>query len=82
MKERILEFILDYLQREYDLPEDADLAEFNFVETGYVDSVGLVEFVAVIEDEFEIEFTDEELQADGFKVIGSLVSMIQAKVEN
>lgn len=73
------EFIVDYLQREYNLPEDIDLESFNYVESGYVDSLGLIQFITTVEDEYGIEFTDEELQNPKLKTIGGLIEMIQAK---
>lgn len=73
------EFIVDYLQREYNLPEDIDLESFNYVESGYVDSLGLIQFITTVEDEYSIEFTDEELQNPKLKTIGGLIEMIQAK---
>lgn len=81
MRDDILTFVMDYLQRESDLPEDMDIVTFNFVETGYIDSIGLVQFVTEIEDEYGIEFSDEELQSNDFKVIGSLVALIESKAE-
>ncbi len=81
MRDDILAFVMDYLQRESDLPEDMDIDTFNFVETGYIDSIGLVQFVTEIEDEYGIEFSDEELQSNGFKVIGSLVALVESKTE-
>lgn len=79
--EKIQDFLLDYIQREYSLPEDIDFITFNYVESGYIDSMGLVQFIATIEDEFGIEFTDEELENPKIKVIGGLIDMIKSKME-
>ena len=77
--ERIKDFILDYLQREYSLPEDIDVMDFNYVDTGYVDSLGLIQFIATIEDEFDISFSDDDLINPDIKVIGKLIQMISDK---
>lgn len=73
------DFIVEYLQREYTLPDGIDIDSFNYVESGYVDSLGLIQFIATIEDEFGIEFTDEDLQNPKLKTIGGLIEIIQAR---
>ena len=78
--DNIKEFILDYIQKEYALPDGVDVMEFNYVDSGYVDSLGLIQFIATIEDEFNISFTDEDLADPGIKVIGKLVEIISEKM--
>ena len=52
----------------------------NFVETGYVDSFGLVTFILALEEEFDIAFTDDELQDPAFKVVGGLIDIVSRKI--
>ena len=52
----------------------------NYVESGYVDSMGLIQFIATIEDEFSIEFEDEELENPEIKVVGKLIELIERKM--
>lgn len=77
--ENIKEFIVDYIQREYTISEDIDIMALNYVESGYIDSLGLIQFIATIEDEFSVEFTNEELASDEVRVVGELVKMIYSK---
>ena len=77
--EEIKEFIVDYIQREYTLPADTDVMELNYIESGYIDSLGFVQFVALIEEEFDIVFSDEELESPDMKVVGKLVALIDRK---
>ncbi|MCD7826401.1 MAG: phosphopantetheine-binding protein [Clostridiaceae bacterium] len=79
--DKIQEFLLDYIQREYSLPEDVDFVTFNYVESGYIDSMGLVQFIATIEDEFGIEFADEDLENPKIHVIGGLIDFIKSKMD-
>ena len=72
--------ILDFIEREYKLPENIDYESFNFMENGYVDSMGLVQFVAILEDEFDIEFSADELLSHDFKTIGGLEKIIRTKI--
>ena len=77
--EEIKEFIVDYIQREYTLPADMDVMELNYIESGYIGSLGFVQFVALIEEEFDIVFSDEELDSPDMKVVGKLVALIDRK---
>lgn len=77
--EEIKQFILDYLEREYDLPADVDILSFNYVKEGYIDSLGLLHFIALIEDEFGVAFTDEELSSDDVKIVGRMIALIEKK---
>ncbi len=79
-RDEIKEFVLDHIQSEYDLPEGIDTDSYNFIEGGYIDSVGIVSFVMELEDEFGITFDDSELTSPGFGVVGSLVEMIEKKI--
>lgn len=79
--EKVKEFIVDYIQREYTISEDTDVMDLNYVESGYIDSLGLIQFIAVIEDEFGISFSDEELANPDIKVVGKLIDMIVRKLE-
>ena len=72
--------ILDFVEREYKLPEGIDLDSFDFMENGYVDSMGLVQFVAILEDEFDIEFSADELLSSEFRTLGGLEKIVKAKI--
>jgi len=72
--------ILDFVEREYELPADIDYESFNYMDAGYVDSMGLVQFVAILEDEFDIEFSAEELKSEDFKTLGGLEAIIRNKL--
>ena len=74
--DEIKDFIVEYIEHEYEIPEGTDLDSFNYVEEGYIDSMGLIQFIAVIEDEFGIEFSDEDLSGDEIKTVGKLAKLI------
>lgn len=76
----IREVILEFVEREYKLPEDVNLETFDLMENGYIDSMGLVQFVALLEDEFDIEFSADELLSPKFKTVAGLESIIEGKV--
>ena len=80
--ERVKDFVIDYIQREYTVSDDTDIMNLNYVEEGYIDSLGLIQFIAVIEDEFGIEFSDDDLASDDVKVVGKMINLITSKMED
>ena len=78
---RAREFILDRLQREYSFKDGTDIDQINFIDEGYMDSLGLLQFIGEMEDEFGIEFTDEELESGSFRIVGELIAMVEKKLE-
>lgn len=78
--DNVREFVIDYIQREYTISDDIDIMNLNFVEEGYVDSLGLVQFIYTLEDEFGIFFSDEDLQNPDIKLIGKLIAIVESKM--
>lgn len=79
-KEEIKEFILRYIEMKGKLPENTDIDSFDYVGTGYLDSLSLIKFVVKLEEKFDIEIEDEEILRPEFRTIGGLVSFIQEKI--
>jgi len=79
--EKIKGFILNYLQREYDLPENINPMELNYIESGYVNSMGLIQFIITIEDEFDITFSDDDLANPEIRIVGKLIEIISRKIK-
>ncbi len=78
----VREFVIDYLQKEYAFPDGTDKDTINYVESGYIDSIGLIKFVVELEDEFGIEFTNEELASPDFKITGGLIKLAEEKAKS
>ena len=76
----VKEFVTEYIQREYTVPADTDIMTLNYIEEGYIDSMGLIQFIATLEDEFGIEFTDDDMQNPDIRVVGKLIQMITNKM--
>lgn len=74
------EFILAELSRKGRLPSDVDLDALDYRKTGYIDSIGLIKFILNLEREFDIEFSEDEVGSESFRVVGSLVALIEAKL--
>jgi acyl carrier protein len=80
MKEQIRTYIMDNI-----LLGSADKSiadDDSFLEKGIIDSTGILELVAFVEDEFDIEVGDEELIPDNFDSIEKLAVYTQGKIGN
>lgn len=78
----IKEFILKELQKNYDLDSNVDLDNLNFVEEGYVTSLGLLQFMVTLEEKYKIRFSDEEVMSENFQVVGKLAALIEEKIKD
>lgn len=78
---KVREYVLDKLQSEYSFKTGIDIDEINYIEEGYMDSLRLVQFIVELEDEFGIEFSDNEIDSPDFQKVGTLVSLIENKIK-
>lgn len=74
------EYILNALQREYTFKSGVDVDTIDFVEEGYLNSLAIIQFVVELEDEFNIEFSEDELNDPDFRVVGKLIELVEKKV--
>jgi acyl carrier protein len=51
----------------------------SFLEEGIVDSMGILELVMFVEENFHITVEDEELVPDNFDSVGKLAAYVRAK---
>lgn len=77
----IKEFVTEYIQREYTVPEDVDIMTLNYIEGGYIDSMAFIQFISTIEDEYDIEFEVEDIENPELRIVGKLIDFIQSKVD-
>ena len=77
----VRETILEFIEREYKLPDDVDYETFDYTKSGYVDSMGLIQFIATLEDDFGISFSEKELLSEKFKTINGLEEIIMSKLK-
>lgn len=73
IREKIIEMIKDELNvTEFEMDE-------SLVETYEIDSISLLDFFMTIEDEFDIEFEDEELES--LKSANDIIDLIKKKAD-
>jgi acyl carrier protein len=78
IREKIKTFISGYFQIEVDsvLSDDA-----SFIEEGIIDSVGVLELVAFIENTFGFRVEDEEIIPENLDSVNRLVVFVQLKLK-
>lgn len=72
----VLEKVKAILAEQFDVEEDKINADTDLQEDLGADSLDVVDLLMSIEDEFEVEVPDEEIE--NIKTVGSLVSYIEA----
>ena len=63
-----------------DIPEPLDHAQ-SFLESGIIDSTGMLELVSFIEETFAIKIEDEELIPDNLDSVNNVVKFIGNKTK-
>ena len=71
----ILEKVKSILAEQFDVEEESITAETTIQDDLGADSLDVVDLIMSIEDEFEIEVPDEEVE--NIKTVGSLVEYIE-----
>ncbi|AJE03468.1 acyl carrier protein [Geobacter pickeringii] len=78
--EGVGETIRQFIVRNFLFGEERELRpDTSFVEEGLVDSTGILELVAFVENEFGIEVRDEELVPENFDSIANIVAFLNSK---
>ena len=77
---RVRPFVLKRIQQKAKLPPDADLAGFDYIDAGYVDSIGIIKFVMEIEAEFDVVITDDDLTGRQFRTVDGVIALVEGKL--
>lgn len=77
MKEQIREFVLDTFMYGA-APEELDDGA-SFLETGIMDSTGIMELVMFLEEEFDIKVQDTEMVPENLDSVGNLCQYLAKK---
>ena len=73
----VLEKVKAILSEQFDVEEDSITPDTNLSEDLEADSLDVVDLLMSIEDEFEIEVPDEEIE--NIKTVGDIVKFIEDK---
>lgn len=59
----------------------ANLADDTALLGSVMDSLGLMQLIAFLEEEFEVEIDDGDVTVDNFRTVGDIERMVTAKAE-
>lgn len=80
MTDSIRQFVIKSIEKKSKLPKDIDIDTFNYIDSGYVDSLGIIKFVVDIESTYDIEILDSDIESADFRTVGGLISIITRKL--
>ena len=79
IKEQIRQFVAEnflFSNNGFSLADNA-----SFLDTGVIDSTGTLELVMFVEETFDVEVEDDEIEPDNLDSVDSLFSFIQRKLQ-
>ncbi len=72
--------IRQYVFENFILGEDEDLSDDeSFLETGLIDSTGILELITFVEETYDIEIEDEEMIPDNLDGIAKVADFVSVK---
>lgn len=73
--------VLEFIRSELVLDGGADgLSADTQLLNGIVDSLGLMQLVAFLEEEFEIEIDDSDISKEYFSTVGDIGRLVETKI--
>lgn len=79
MKEQVSVYIVELLEKKKPLPDGTVISEYPYIDVGHIDSLSLMKFILEIEENFDIEIEDQDIQSDAFRTVGGLIDIVAAK---
>lgn len=81
MYDKIKKFLISYIEQKGSLPKNTDLDKFDYIDAGYIDSIGVIKFIVEIEKKFNVEISEEDMLKEEFRTIGGLIKIIIEKIK-
>lgn len=82
-KEKIQQKITEYLYERFIYDKDKSFQSTDsLTKSGYIDSIGIIEFIDFITKTFEVEIPDSELTPENLDSIGAATSLVVRLIEN
>lgn len=77
MSEDILEILLEFICRNFMVERSEIELDKSLVDTGIIDSIGLIEISTFIQNRFSLEITEENLNRQNFGSVIKIVDFIK-----
>lgn len=73
--------VLSFLQSNFMFDEKKQIPDDqSLLDSGIVDSTGILELIGFLEETYNVKFRDEELVADNFDTLGRLTAFLTARL--
>ena len=80
MSKEIRNKLLDFIVENFLVEKDEIDLDKSLVDEGIIDSTGLVEIIAFIEEEFSIKVEDEQMTRDNFGSVVKIIDFIEKEI--
>lgn len=81
MSEGMAEKIIEYIYDEYVEDESTEIkADTPLISSGLVDSFSMVSLKMFLEDEYDIQMTDDEASTEAFDTVNRIIELVNKKV--
>jgi len=78
---QIRDSVMQFLQSNFMFDQKKQVGDDqSLLESGIVDSTGILELIGFLEDTYQVKFLDEELVAENFDTLGKLTSFLMTKL--
>lgn len=81
MTESITHKIHQWVLQHFPAADQAIGIDDSLLDSGIVDSMGTLEIVEYLEDEFGIEMSDEDMVADHFESVSSIAAYVKSRLD-
>ncbi len=81
LRKEVEEFVLEYLSNSSDLSEVEHSETLNFVDSGMLDSFGILSMIMDVESRFSIKLTAESLMQQEAKTVAGFASLVVDQME-
>lgn len=73
--------ILEFVGEHFDIGDDPDYtADVHLFDEGFVDSLGAVEIIAYVEEEFGIKITQKDITLYPMNTVNEIAKVVEAKI--
>jgi acyl carrier protein len=81
VKDDIKAYLIKQIEKKSRLPADFDHTNYDYIDAGHVDSIGIIKFVVDIEAHFDIELNEGDIESAEFRTLDGLTGIIARKLD-
>jgi len=81
VKETVFHFFKTHAKKTIPGETDEEHMSCYYLDSGVIDSLGIVEMIMELEGKYGIYFTDDHLQSYEFQTIGGLIKLVESMIK-